>query len=557
MFLLFLIFFAGNFLAAAQSSDACPSPLNVGFRTVTFGSLKTGVWYPTTGAEAPYAYGSSISGSVALNAAPAACGRTFPLVVFSHGYGGCGTQSVFVTEQLARAGYLVAAPDHADARCSVDGSAGTPEDLSQAPFGDPASWTDQTYINRKNDIASVITNMLASAEFGPIIDPARIAGMGHSLGGYTILGMVGGWSSWVDPRIRAALLLSPYCEPYLLQKSVGNITVPVMYQGGTLDIAVTPFVAQNGGAYDSSPVPKFFAELAAAGHFAWTNFACSQAGTVAACLNTMPNARLINDYGFAFLGNYVNQQPSSLLWGSGSGLADYRHASTLAAVSAASFQAGAPLAPASIFSLFGEGLSVGTAAAQDPTQLPTMLAGRSVQVTDSGGTLHPVQLYFVSPSQINGVLPAGLPTGRTSFAVISGQSAVGLGTATVAATAPSLFQASTAGAAAGQAVYVNGGAQSFASLADASGAPAPIDLSAGEAYLVLYGTGLRAGAGAVAAQVASLSVPVYYAGPQNQYPGMDQVTLGPLPPTLAGNSAAPVVLTVAEGRANTVTISFR
>src|SRR5271154_6050647 len=47
-------------------------------------------------------------------AAPAA---GYPLVVFSHGYGGCNTQSVFLMEALAKAGYLVLAPNHADAHC--------------------------------------------------------------------------------------------------------------------------------------------------------------------------------------------------------------------------------------------------------------------------------------------------------------------------------------------------------------------------------------------------------------------------------------------------------
>lgn len=101
------------------------------------------------------------------------------------------------------------------------------------------------------------------------------------------------------------------------------------------------------------------------------------------------------------------------------------------------------------------------------------------------------------------------------------------------------------------------GAQTYVPLTDPAGALNPVDLSVGEVYLVLYGTGLRASAAAVEAQVGSASVPVYYAGAQNQYRGMDQVTLGPIPPALAGNSAAPVVLTVAGSRANTVTVNFR
>ena len=107
-------------LVAFKLSAACPGSTNVGFQIVTFGTLKTAVWYPTRSAEAPYAYSANTVGSVALNAPPVMCG-SFPMVVFLHGYGGCGTQSVFITEQLARDGYVVAAPNHQEAGCSIDG----------------------------------------------------------------------------------------------------------------------------------------------------------------------------------------------------------------------------------------------------------------------------------------------------------------------------------------------------------------------------------------------------------------------------------------------------
>src|SRR5437773_2068602 len=41
----------------------------------------------------------------------------FPVILFSHGFGGCNTQSTFLMEALAHAGYLVLAPNHQDARC--------------------------------------------------------------------------------------------------------------------------------------------------------------------------------------------------------------------------------------------------------------------------------------------------------------------------------------------------------------------------------------------------------------------------------------------------------
>jgi predicted alpha/beta-fold hydrolase len=41
-----------------------------------------------------------------------------PIVVFSHGFQGCATQSRFLMAALASAGYLVIAPNHRDAACT-------------------------------------------------------------------------------------------------------------------------------------------------------------------------------------------------------------------------------------------------------------------------------------------------------------------------------------------------------------------------------------------------------------------------------------------------------
>ena len=67
-----------------------------------------------------------------------------PLILFSHGFGGCNTQSVFLMQALAKAGYLVLAPNHRDARC---GSARHKSDgihKPEAPFRDAEKWSDAT-----------------------------------------------------------------------------------------------------------------------------------------------------------------------------------------------------------------------------------------------------------------------------------------------------------------------------------------------------------------------------------------------------------------------------
>jgi uncharacterized protein (TIGR03437 family) len=558
----FRIFFGAGMLAGgALGQSASCSGATVGFQPATFGNLRVAVWYPSSTPEAPYSYSDKLTGSVALNGSPAACIGA-PLVVFSHGFGGCGTQSVFITEQLARNGYVVAAPDHSDATCSASGTASGDPAVSQAPFTDPDSWTPQTYANRRADIVNTIDAMLASPLFGAMIDPSKIGGMGHSLGGYTILGLAGGWHSWIDPRIKAAVLLSPYSQPFLAHNTLGGVGIPVQYQGGTLDIGVTPWIQKNSGAYDTTPPTKFFLNLRAAGHFVWSNVTCSSAGTVADCLKTSTNAKLINSYAFAFLDHYLRGMKQPLLWSAGTGLDEYRRESVAAVSNAASLTLGAPVAAESIATLFSEGyaetLPAAGIAAADPLHPPSALGGVQVAITDAKGTTKTAPLYFVSPAQINFVLPPNLAPGTAAFAVRTGDSTPALGTAAVALAAPGIFTTNASGRslAVGQTLTVTSSGRTVASLAGSQGA-VPVKLGEGDVYLILYATGLRGGTTPVSATAGGTSLPVLYALPQPEFPGLDQVALGPLPVTLAGRDLVPVTIEVSGIASNSPSIAFR
>src|SRR5215472_17587934 len=65
-----------------------------------------------------------------------------PVLIFSHGFHGCATQSRFLMEAFATEGYLVFAPNHRDATCDHGGAsllAGP-----QVAFGRPELWNDTT-----------------------------------------------------------------------------------------------------------------------------------------------------------------------------------------------------------------------------------------------------------------------------------------------------------------------------------------------------------------------------------------------------------------------------
>jgi predicted dienelactone hydrolase len=201
--------------------------------------------------------------------------QKWPLLVFSHGFGGCAKQSTFLTEYLAEKGYIVIAPDHADAECRKNrliggGKLAETRQWPEKPFRNPETWTDKTEADRKDDVLFAVSSMLDDRQYAPYVDVERMGLIGHSLGGYTVLGIAGAWPSWKDKRFKAVLVLSPFISPFLRGKSLKNIDVPVMYQGGTKDTQITPLIKRRGGGYDQTPVPKYFLEFTGAGHFSFT-----------------------------------------------------------------------------------------------------------------------------------------------------------------------------------------------------------------------------------------------------------------------------------------------
>ena len=242
--------FAALLLAAAATAHAA-----IDEQSLTLGGLKITAWMPEDDES------------------------KHPLVVFSHGFHGCATQSRFLMQAFAAAGYVVLAPNHRDASCG-GGAAGV--ERATQPFKEPQKWTEDTYRDRARDIARLVDAAAADPVFDRRVDFSRIGLAGHSLGGYTVLGLAGAWPSWKLPRVKAVLALSPYAEPFNLHHRLSNLAVPVMYQGGTRDVGISPALRKGKGSYAISPAPKYYVEFEGAGHFAWTNLRATFHESIAA-----------------------------------------------------------------------------------------------------------------------------------------------------------------------------------------------------------------------------------------------------------------------------------
>ncbi len=234
-----------------------------------------------------------------------------PLVIFSHGFHGCATQSRFLMRALADAGYLVFAPNHRDAVCH--GGASHWYDRPEQSFVQPQAWTDATYRDRADDLFAVVRALHEDLRWNARIDWHRFALAGHSLGGYTVLGLAGAWPSWRMPGVRAVLALSPYTEPYLGAGTLRGLAAPVMYQGGTLDFGLTPSLSKTGGAYDQSPAPKYLVTFQGATHLAWADVGFRDHADIAA-------------YALAFLNRALNGVAAPMLRRPGAGVAALRAA---------------------------------------------------------------------------------------------------------------------------------------------------------------------------------------------------------------------------------------
>jgi predicted dienelactone hydrolase len=297
--LVLLLVLAASPAAAGPPAPDALGPYAVGFTTFEVHdatrdrTLPVYVWYPVRPAEAvgdPANYVVlflGLASPVAIADAPVDRRGPFPLVVFSHGNGGTGLQSFFLTEALASHGFVVVSPDHvgntlADA---IFGDLGEEEILASA-------------LDRPRDVSLLIDTMLernstGGDRFQGAVDPSRIGVAGHSFGGFTTLAVAAGFSGEAaeefgievpadfvpipaDPRVRAIVPIAPASTP-LADGELGRIRVPTLLVGATLDRTtpldpeVTRPYARIGADPLSGAGPVYRADLQRAAHFSFTN----------------------------------------------------------------------------------------------------------------------------------------------------------------------------------------------------------------------------------------------------------------------------------------------
>lgn len=226
-------------------------------------------------------------------------------------------------------------------------------------------------------------------------------------------------------------------------------------------------------------------------------------------------------------------------------------------VHAASYAKFAPLAPGSIFSLFGRNLATSTSAASG-VPLPKELGDARVTL---GGVAVP--LFYAGAGQVNGQVPFELTSGAKPSVVVTVKGvAAPPDEITLAEVQPGIFTVDQSGS--GQGAILDA---SYKLVSPASPA------KAGDIVQV-FCTGLgrtdppvTSGAAspsspaatvvnAVTATIAGINAPVQFAGLAPGFVGLYQVNVQ-VPAGVAAGSALPLVLTQAGVSSNTVTLAIR
>ncbi len=179
-------------------------------------------------------------------------GGSFPVIIFSHGYGGSKNTYASLTRFWAEHGYVTLQPTHNDSIELKRQRGGTGIGMGFAHVGqdinDPLQWT-----NRTRDVSFLIDSLgEIERDVPPVagkLDKSRIGAGGHSFGALTTI-LIGGAKvtpaggskpeSFADPRVRALVVMSGSGpgQMGLDNHSWDSVTLPMIVMTGTRDLGL-------------------------------------------------------------------------------------------------------------------------------------------------------------------------------------------------------------------------------------------------------------------------------------------------------------------------------
>lgn len=234
------------------------------------------------------------------------------------------------------------------------------------------------------------------------------------------------------------------------------------------------------------------------------------------------------------------------------------------AMPAARVARGLAVAPESIVRLTGSNLATREESSEQPQEVQGSV---SVQILDGAGVTRSARIYSASPTRIDLVLPSEIAPGTARAQVQHAGQTIATGSLRVAPVAPGLFTENGRGSGPprGWAVRTGGdGEETVLPLGrcvpggDPECEPLELEMS-GPVTLTLLATGVRGRASLEEVQAAAggVEIPVISAEAQGEYPGYDQIVLGPLPEALRDRGVLDLVVRAGGEESNAVRIRVK
>lgn len=200
------------------------------------------------------------------------------------------------------------------------------------------------------------------------------------------------------------------------------------------------------------------------------------------------------------------------------------------------------IAPDSIAVARGNNLALTTtqSARQLDATFPRSVAGTTVTVNNRSA-----QIFYVSPTQVNFLVPPETEVGQAQVTVTNADSFQTRGTVTVFRAAPGTFTASGDGQ--GEAVALD-------AVTLQRGPFDPVDAQGNPRRVIIFTTGVR-NASSVTVTINNRQVAIDIVTPSRDMPGLDQIHVV-LDPQLSGAGTVPLIVRADERESNTTTITL-
>ncbi len=251
--------------------------------------------------------------------------KTYPVLVFSHGWNGMRSQNTYQMEELASHGYIVLAPDHeygAAFTVYPNGSVALnnpnllPSGVPDAEYQQAAAKVGQAWsedLRYVLDQAEKLNTGEISGLFAGRLDLSRVGFLGHSTGGGAAV-----QACWEDQRCKAVLGMDPWMEPYSRDLLAQGFQKPALYMrsvpwqtGKNADFFQQLYEHSTGSAIDL--------QIAGTKHYDFTDIPLFTPLApyigLKGPINGARDIHLINAYTIAFFDHIFKNQPEPLLDG--------------------------------------------------------------------------------------------------------------------------------------------------------------------------------------------------------------------------------------------------